>query len=408
MSNAEDIVRSMIEKPTVFKNREALYPEYLPEKLPHREQQLASLTNLFRGLLVSPGSFSQRVLLVGGLGTGKTVTARLFGTIFSAAAREHGIELRYVHVNCHRERTLFGIVTEIARQLGLPIPPRGLSAQEIYYGIMDYLDRKDVFLLTVLDEFDYFVEVSGSDAVYFLIRTYDEYPERAKRLNFILISRDPYVVHKLDNATASYLVRNTVRFNKYTSREIYDILDHRRSIAFYDGVVSDEVLEFISEIVGADREGDGNARLALEMLLMAGLAADEEMSPRVTIDHVRKANALINTSTVVALEHLPFLSRHELLLLLAAVNVLRKEQTSYVRIGDVEREYQALCEEYKERPRRHTQVYEYVMNLKKLGLIEARTSGKGYRGKSTLIGITAAPLRILEDKIREMLETIKE
>ena len=43
------------------------------------------------------------------------------------------------------------------------------------------------------------------------------------------------------------------------------------------------------------------------------------------------------------------------------------------------------------------------MNLKKLGLIEAKTSGKGYRGKSTLIGINAGPLEFLELKVLDIL-----
>lgn len=404
MTDAKQIIWDVLDRPSVFKNKEALYPEYIPNELPHREEQLKSLASLFRGLLLTPGMFSQRVLLAGGVGTGKTVTSKVFGRIFSSAARERGVDLRYVHVNCHRYRTLYSIVSEVARQLGLPIPARGLSAQEIYYGILEFIDRRDIYLIMALDEFDYFVNISGSDAVYFLIRTYDEYSEMVKRVNFIFITRDTAVTGKLDTATASYLIRNTIRFPYYTSAELYDILVRRRELAFYEGVVDDEALRFIADIEGHDKGGMGNARVAIEMLLLAGEAADKEGVMRVTLEHVRKANAYVNPDVVAVLESIPFLPKHELLVFLASIRCLKRAQGAYVRMGEVESEYRELCEEYNEQPRKHTQVYEYVMNLKRMGLIETRTSGKGYRGKSTLIAITNAPLEVLEEKVVGVLE----
>ncbi len=404
MNSARDIVASVLEAPSVFKSKEKLYPEYVPQSLPHREEHLRRLAQLFKPILLSPGAISQRVLLVGGIGTGKTVTARAFGREFKKLGKERGIDIEYVHVNCHRDRSLYTVVLEISKQLGLPTPTRGLSAQEMYAAILEYLEDRDKHAIITLDEFDYFIEVAGSDAVYFFVRTYDEYPYASKRVNFIFIARNARSLSALDPATESYLLRNIVRFDPYTSQELFDILVERRNEAFYEGTVEDEVLKYIADIEGVDKGGKGNARAALEMLLLAGEAADHEGAGKVTIEHVRKANALVNPELTAVFDSILYLPLHELLILLAAVRVLKRKGEAYARMGEVEQEYRQVCEELGEEPRKHTQVYEYVMNLKKLGVIDARISGKGYRGKSTLIGISGAPLDALERKLIELID----
>ncbi|BES82072.1 ORC1-type DNA replication protein [Pyrodictium abyssi] len=405
MPTARDIIESVLEHPSVFKSREKLYPEYVPAYLPHREEQLKSLATYFRPLLLEPGTISQRVLLVGSIGTGKSATARRFGSDFKHLARQRGIKLEYVHVNCHRDRTLYFVVQEIARQLHIPIPPRGLSAQEMFQIILKHLENRDIYAIITLDEFDYFIEVAGNDAVYFLVRTYDEHPELTKRISYIFITRGLTSLSRLDSATESYLVRNVIHFKPYTSSELFDILKYRSGEAFYEGTVGDDVLNYVSELVGVDTGGSGNARLALEILMLAGTEADNEGSPIVTIEHVRKAFAKTNPNLSImindVIKHLPL---HELLILLAAIRVLRRSSEAYVRIGEVEEEYQNICEEIGEKPRRHTQIYEYVMDLKKRGVIDARVSGKGYRGKSTLIGISIGPLELLEKHVAEIIE----
>ncbi len=408
MPSARDIIESILERPSVFKSKEKLYPEHLPSYLPHREEQLKSLAAYFRNILLEPGSIAQRVLLVGGIGTGKTATARRFGSDFRALARQRGINLEYVHVNCHRDRTLYLVVQEIARQLRIPVPPRGLSAQEMYKIIMKQLENRDMYVIVTLDEFDYFIEVAGNDSVYFLVRTYDEYPNLAKRINFIFITRSLTSLGRLDSATESYIVRNVIHFKPYTSSELYDILKYRSQEAFYEGTIDDKVLEYIADLIGVDNGGSGNARLALEVLMLAGTEADKEGAQRVTIDHVRRAftHANPNLSIMIndVIRHLPL---HELLLLLAIVRLLKQKGEAYVRIGEVEEEYRNICEEYKEIPRRHTQIYEYVNDLKRRGVIDARLSGKGYRGKSTLVGVSLGPLEALEKFIQEIIEIKK-
>ncbi len=398
------IIEEELSRPTIFKSRESLTPEYIPDKLPHREKEIKLLASAFKHLIISPGSFSQRVLLVGGVGVGKTVTARVFGREFARIARLKGYNLRYVHINCHRNRTLYNVVAEIARQLEVPLPQRGLSVKEMYDAILWHLEENNIYAIITLDEFHYFASIAGSDAVYFIVRTYDDTIASLKRLNFIFISLDTSKLSLLDPSTESYLLKHMIRLKPYTSSELYDILKYRAEQAFYPGVVDDEVLKFIAEYEGSDKGGGGNARHAIEILFLAGDAAEHEGSDRVTIEHVRKAISKTSREIINISETILYSPLHELMILLAIIRLLRRTGQTYVKMGDVEREYEMVCEEFDQQPRRHTQVYGYIMNLKKANVIDARTSGKGLRGRTTLISIHYGPLDLLEQYVVDLIQ----
>jgi cell division control protein 6 len=403
LESARRIIEEAFVKPTVFKKKEALYPEYIPPSLPHRERQLRRLAEIFRILVSSPGEASVKAVVVGGVGSGKTVTTRLFGMELRSIARRKGIDLRYVHINCHRDRSLYEVVSEMARQADVPISHRGFSPHEIFSYMHQYIDRQRAYLLVTLDEFDYFVDVAGSDAVYFLMRIYDEHPEMHKRISYILIMRSLSNLSKIDSATYSYVTRYVVEFEPYRSGELRDILRQRREEAFHPGTVGDDVIDYIADLEGIDRGGPGNARAAIETLLLAGEAADSEGSQVVSIEHVRRARGFVAPDVVTISDALQYLSLHELLALKALIRGLRKAQTPYITMGAMEREYRDVCGIYGEQPRRHTQFYEYVVNMKRMGIIEARPSGKGMRGRTTLVGIGGAPLDPLEKRVDELI-----
>jgi len=60
-------------------------------------------------------------------------------------------------------------------------------------------------------------------------------------------------------------------------------------------------------------------------------------------------------------------------------------------MGEIEEVYRIVCEELREAPRAHTQVWKFIRELSASGIIEAKKSGKGIRGRTTLIGLTSAP-----------------
>lgn len=408
MSDSLDrIIEEELNRPSIFKSRESLMPEYIPEKLPHRAEEFRSLVSYFKHLISEPGSISQRVLVTGSVGTGKTALTRLFGRTFTRYAQEKNVNVRYVHVNCHKNRTLYNVLFEIAMQLDLPIPSRGLSSKEMLDLIISQLSEKMMYVIVALDDFHYFASIAGKEAVYFIARTYDAY-EGVKHLNFIFITSDTSKLSLLDSVTEGYLLKHYIKLKPYTSQQLYDILKYRASLSFYEGTYSDEVLRTIAEYEGVDSGGSGNARHALEILSLAGDIAEKSGSDKITLEHVRMAISRTSKDITVisdAIRHLPL---HELLILLSIIKLLKKSGKRFVRMGEVEEEYRSTCEMLGEPYRKHTQVYEYVQNLAKLGIIHVEPSGKGFRGKSTMISIHHGPLEALEKHVNELIQKKRE
>lgn len=403
MKDTWKIIEEELNRQSIFKSRESLMPEHLPDRLPHREGELRELVTYFKHLITSPGSISQRVLIMGGVGTGKTALSKLFGKTFTRLARDRGYNVSYVHVNCHRNRTLFNVVYDIARQTNIPVPPRGLSAKEMFDTILSYLEELDTYVIVALDEFHYFASISKSDSVYFLARTYDIY-EGAKHINFIFIASDTSKLAFLDPSVEGYLLRHIVKLEPYTSDQLYDILSYRAQLSLYEGKYDEEVLKFISSYEGVDKGGSGNARHALEILLLAGDLAEREGSEKISLEHARRALMSLSREIVSVSEAIRYSTLHELLVLLSIVRVLRRTGKREIKMGDVEEEYNLICDSYGEIPRKHTQLYEYIQNLAKAGVIYACPSGKGYRGRTTLVTIHYGPLDALENYITELIK----
>lgn len=103
------------------------------------------------------------------------------------------------------------------------------------------------------------------------------------------------------------------------------------------------------------------------------------------------------------------LSLHEKLLLLAIVNRLMRSSDTppYISIGDAEDEYEMICEQYGQEPRKHTQLWDYVKDMaSRGGILETRLSGKGMRGgRTTFISIpTEPPLETMKQAVESMVK----
>ncbi len=158
---AYDIISHEMSRPSVFKDESRLFPDHVPMQLVHREPELKALSRVFRVMLESPGSVAQKLTLVGDVGVGKTAVAKRFGSTIGSIAKERGIDLRYIHVNCYKDRTLFLVIKKIAQQILPSIPDRGFSAQELFETLWKILEDENIHLLLALDETDFLISVAG-------------------------------------------------------------------------------------------------------------------------------------------------------------------------------------------------------------------------------------------------------
>ncbi|MDH5792244.1 MAG: AAA family ATPase, partial [Candidatus Bathyarchaeota archaeon] len=376
----------------------ALDLNYIPVKLPHRDAELRFLTGLFRFVVDTPYEMTQRAVIVGGVGTGKTVLAQRFGQNLVEEARRRRVRARYIHVNCRESRgSLFMALNRAIRALRPQFPDRGYSANELLDTLMRILDEEDEQLVLCLDEVDALIEKEGGDALYNLTRVQEERMEGPRRLSLICISKDPEAFQALDKSTLSTLQRNVIRLPEYTRPQLVDILTDRAERAFRPGAVSPEIVDFIGELAASE---GGDARYAIDLLWRAGKYADTAYSREVLPEQVRKAAASL--FPVLRAEEIRRLSRHEQLVLLGIARHFRHSREPHATTGEVELSYQVVCEEYGEEPRGHTQFWKYLGQLSGLDAVSSVLHASE-KGRTQLISLSKIPAEELEREVTRIL-----
>jgi cell division control protein 6 len=384
---------------SVFKDESKLDINYVPQHLLHRKLQLNLLTQFFRFAVENPGKMTQRALIIGKIGTGKTVLSQHFGQNVVKEAKERKINLKYVHINCREcKGSLFMILQRTITKFIPSFPRRGYSAEELLQALMQVLDEEDIYLILTLDELEALVRNEGSDPLYNLSRIQEDRLDAPKRLSIICILRQPEYLDKLDPSTRSTLQRNIIQMQEYSESQLEDILTERVNLAFRDGTVPDQTLNLIAE--QGYSEG-GNARYSIELLWRAGKYADASELQEVSPECVR--NAVVSVYPVVRRDMIPSLSLHEKLFLLGVARHFKQTESAYMSMGEAEEAYALACEEYGEKQRGHTQLWKYVKGLSASGIIETTVSGVGQRGKTTLISLSRVPASQLEQELAKNL-----
>lgn len=380
---------------SVFRDESKLDINYVPFSLPHRERQLSFLNHFFRFAVERPGKMAQRVLIVGKIGTGKTVLSQRFGMNIAKEAREKGINLHYVHINCREcKGSFFQILQRAVLKFYPRFPRRGYSAEDLLQMLMEVLDEQNAYLILTMDELDALIRSAGSDPIYSLTRVQEGRLEAPQRLSLICILRQPEHLETLDPSTRSTLQRNLIRLEEYSASQLRDILSDRIAPTFRSGTVSEQVLSFVAD--SAASEG-GDARYAIELLWRAGKYADASESPMVLPEHVRRA--AVSIYPVVRKDMISSLGLHEKLFLLGVARRLKQTGNAYLSMGEAEDAYAVVCEEHGEKRRGHTQLWKYVGELSALGIVKTEISGVGRRGKTTLISLPKVPASDLEREL---------
>ncbi len=384
---------------SVFKDESKLDINYVPPRLPHRKAQSELLNQFFRFTIESPGKMTQRVLLVGKIGTGKTVLSQHFGLTIMKEARQRNVNLQYVHVNCREcKGSFFMILQRVILRFYPNFPKRGYSAEELLQALMQILDEKDAYVILALDEFEALIRSEGSDPIYSLTRIQEERLKTAQRLSLIGILREIQDLDMLDPSTRSTLQRNIIHLKEYSKPQLRDILDDRVTWAFKEDTVPSQTLDLIAE---AASEG-GDARYAIELLWRAGKYADTAGSKEVLPEHARKAASSVYP--VVRRDTIAELGLHEKLFLLGIARRFKLTDAAHISMGEAEEAYAIVCEEYGEKRRKHTQLWKYAKVLSALDIVETQPSSLGRRGKTTLLSLPRIPSLELEEELCRVLQ----
>ena len=385
---------------SVFKDETKLDINYVPRRLPHREKEHRLLMEFFNFLLQFPERMTQRVIITGEVGTGKTALAQRFGADITLEANKRGVNFRYVHVNCREYRGKLFLILQNAVSIFRPnFPKRGYSAEEALETLMQSLDEEDAYIILALDEFDTLIEQEGSEAVYKLTRLQEMRLGKPQRISLLSIVRDLKSTERLDASARSTLQRNVIRLERYPKDQLADILNDRVAMAFEPSTVPEDVIDLVAELAVSE---SGNARFAIELLWRAGKYADAEDLGFVAPECVREAvSSIIPTIRRSALASLGF---HEKLFLLGAARVFKGSQGTYASLLEIEEGYVVVCEEFGEKPHSHTQLWKYLQLFSALGILKAEVVEAGIRGRSTRVSLPSIPAYELEKELSAAVE----
>ncbi len=383
---------------SVFIDESILEIHHIPDVILHRDSEMRHLESLFDHIVTAPQEISQKAVIIGNIGSGKTVLAHSYGRALREKASRRRINFQYIHINCRERRgSLFMVLSQVVTRIKPDFPERGYSANELLDILRQILNEEDTQILLCLDEVDALIDKEGTDALYYLTRFHETTPDDPRRLNLLCISKDAEVFRKLDRSTLSSLQRNVIRMPEYDRAQLTDILLYRMERAFRKDAVPLEIIDFISDIASKER---GDARYAISLLYGAGLNADRKNSRQLTPEHVRSIAVGIFEVTVP--DEIQYLSKHEKLSLLSIARFFMSNNASEATTGEIEERYQLVCEEYGEKKRGHTQFWKYLKKLNDLDFVTMEMHSSS-QGRTQLIRLDKIPAEKLGAKVVELL-----
>jgi len=374
MSNIIDDILSSLKKSVIFRNREILLPDYVPEELPHRETQIKRLVEILSPIM--RGEKPNNMFIYGLTGTGKTAVTKF--VLKNLEERLSSLFL-YVYINTRQVDTPYRILADILESLGSRVPFTGISTAELYRRFLKKVSEIKPIVIVVLDEIDALVKKHGDDILYRLTRA--NYELNKSKISLIGITNDVKFVEFLDPRVKSSLSEEEIVFPPYNADELEDILRKRATEAFYDSIVSNDVIKLCAALAARDH---GDARRALDLLRVAGEIAEREGSPNVNIDHVNKARVEIERDRVYeVVSTLPF---HSKLVLLAIVMGLKDKNRS-LTTGEIYEIYSKLTKKLGIENVTQRRVSDIINELDMLGIITAKVVNRGRYGKTKEVNI---------------------
>lgn len=392
-----EIFLEEIEAKSIFKDEKRLSIDFIPEEIPHRTEEFRDLVRYFKSI-IGDGFRTARqfVMITGPIGVGKTLLSKKFGLEMEKYANKLDNNLVYRHVNCRKNRTPFLILNTLLKSVNPFFPSRGFATEELIDFLKKSLERDNAHLLLCLDEVDY-IQNGTSDIIYTLTRLNDEVAgPNSSMVSLIIISKNKHFLYGLDNSARSSLMKNSILLSQYKAEQLLDILNFRAKEGFNDDSIDEGVLDYIAEL-GAEK---GDARYALELLWRSGKLADQKKSEKILPEYVRLATASIYP---FPREIISSLSLHQKIVTFSIADLVESSNLSYVTLNEIRECYNEKCIEYNIQSRKRVQFWNYIQELKNIGIITTRVTQKDNIRRITLIGIPAIPLEELKIEIEKQI-----
>ena len=381
----DEVFNKFLSGSRIFKDREALRPDYIPSYLPHREEQVKQLGSILAPVL--RGFRGSNILIYGQTGTGKTAVIKYIIDRLLHKSKEIGTKLNSCYINCRLAGTEYRVLASLCSCLGVVIPFTGLATTEVLERFKVELDSKKTLMIAVLDEIDSLVKMHGDALLYDLVRVNENI--KHSKTSLVGISNDLRFKELLDPRVLSSLSEEEIIFRPYSAPELMDILLERAKISFVNNVLSDGALNLAAALAAAEH---GDARRALDLLRVAGEITERAGSHEIEECHVREARKTIEHDRISSfLRVLPLHSK----IILCGIYLMRKADIDNAITGDIYNIYQELCGHLSVESLTQRRVSSLISELDINGILNSKvvSLGRFGRTKKTRLGIPISTIR---------------
>ena len=374
---------------TLIQNRDVLHFTFIPKTILHRTTEQEQITQSLLPLLKK--SKPSNLLVYGKPGTGKTLVIKKVLSKIRERVEKTTFPIKLAYTNSKQETTLYGLLVNFGRQLGLDskktqndkdwIPNTGLSISEVFNRILSIIDKKKMNTVFVIDEIDYLAELvskTGKDILYQITRANERLEQGS--LTLIGISNDLTFKERLDPRVISSLSEEEVVFTSYNVEQIKEILKDRIQTAFLENVVDDSTLNLCAAMAGREH---GDARRAIDLLRIAAEICERQQSQSITEEHIRTASQKMEEDKdIVALRSYPL---HEKLLI---ISIMKSPNAS---TGEIYSSYKNLCHQTRQQELTQRRTTQLLSEIELSGIISGKMVHQGTHGNTKKFKLTINP-----------------
>lgn len=259
----------------LIKNEAALEYDYVPRRLPYRENEQSYLAECIKPLFHKRSG--RNLLIHGAPGIGKTSASRFV----LRELEDETDEVEAIYINCWKHNTTYKVLLEICNILGYKFT-QNKKTFDLYDVIARMLNKKAAIF--VFDEID---KAEDLDFLYFTLE------DIFHKSIFLLTNYKSFLV-ELDERIKSRLIPELVEFKRYKLNETLGIIKLRKDEAFHSGAWDQDAFDLVAQKTFQVKD----IRSGLFLLKESAMQAETKKRNKITKKDVSEAIKKLDNFTI--------------------------------------------------------------------------------------------------------------